>query len=69
MQGVKFRQYGVYWPKTLLRDVGGRLITPDSQIIILSLNDSGDCIVCRFGNYRDSVNTHISNLGLCRARK
>ena len=55
-------QYGIYYPKGLLRGEKGRIISPDSQVVVLSIDKEGTANVCRFGDYKDSIYTHVSNL-------
>jgi hypothetical protein len=55
-------QYGVYYPKGLIQGDKGRIISPDSQVVVLSIEPDGTANVCRFGDYKDSIITHVSNL-------
>jgi len=58
----QINQYGVYYPKGLIQGDKGRIISPDSQVVVLSIEPDGTTNVCRFGDYRDSIITHTSNL-------
>lgn len=61
-------QYGVYYPKGLIQGQKGRIISPDSQVVVLSLESDGTAVVCRFGDYRDSIITHKSNLSKWKSK-
>lgn len=54
--------YEVYYPKGLIQGEKGRIISQDSQVVVLSIDKEGTANVCRFGDYRDSIFTHVSNL-------
>jgi hypothetical protein len=60
MESIK--QYGTYYPKGLIQGDKGRIISPDSQVVVLSIDKEGTANVCRFGDYKDSIITHVSNL-------
>ena len=55
-------QYGVYYPKGFIQGEKGRIISQDSQVVVLAIHPDGNVVVCRFGDYRDSIITHKSNL-------
>ena len=56
------KQYEIYYPKGFIQGDKGRVISQDSQVVVLSIDPDGTAVVCRFGDYRDSIITHISNL-------
>ena len=60
--------YGIYYPKGLIQGDKGRIISPDSQVVVLSLESDGTAVVCRFGDYRDSIITHKSNLSKWKSK-
>jgi hypothetical protein len=40
----------------------GKVISVDSQVVVLSIGEKGQAIVCRYGNYMDWVSCPISML-------
>ena len=54
--------YGVYWLKKEIHADKGRIITPDSQVVVFNIEPDGKVLVCRFGNYLDSIATQSENL-------
>jgi hypothetical protein len=59
---LPIKQYEVYYPKGFIQGEKGRIISQDSQVVVLAIHPDGNVVVCRFGDYRDSIITHTNNL-------
>jgi hypothetical protein len=65
-----FQQYDTVWPqKSGIQDKAGNFISADSQVVILEFYPDEQVKVCRFGDYRDTVVTQLSNLSRWKAKK
>ena len=57
------RQYDIVAPKQDLSDrKQGRMISVDSKVVILDMLPDNKALVCRYGNYQDSVVTDLNLL-------
>jgi threonine dehydrogenase-like Zn-dependent dehydrogenase len=55
--------YQICTPKQDLSDnTGGKIISHGSRVVILAFVGKGKCVVCRYGNYLDSLITDINPL-------
>jgi len=60
--------YGIYYPKGLIQGDKGRIITTDSQVVVLSIEPDNKAKASRFRNYRDSLITSLDNLSKCKSK-
>ncbi len=68
MQSI-INQFGIYYPIITIQDKMGNMISTDSQVVVLSIDQKGNCLVCRYGNYKDSVRTNVQYLSKIKAKK
>lgn len=60
--------YGVYYPIDSIVSSGKSTITTDSRIVVMEF--LGDKVkVCRFGNYKETAITGISNLSKIQTKR